>query len=87
VFIITSTGLGIRIKNMEQLDTREKLWKLESEALKKSEEVNNPYWIMCYKNLAMALSTLDAFMARSSEGIKELTEDNINSQTQTIKLE
>jgi hypothetical protein len=72
---------------MEQLDTREKLWKLESEALKKSEEVNNPYWIMCYKNLAMALSTLDAFMARSSEGIKELTEDNINSQTQTIKLE
>ena len=61
---------------MEQLDTREKLWKLESEALKKSEEVNNPYWIMCYKNLAMALSTLDAFMARSSEGIKELTEDN-----------
>ena len=61
---------------MEQLDTREKLWKLESEALKKSEEVNNPYWIMCYKNLAMAISTLDAFMARSSEGIKELTEDN-----------
>jgi len=63
---------------MEQLDTREKLWKLESEALKKSEEVNNPYWIMCYKNLAMALSTLDAFIARSSEGIKELTEDNKN---------
>jgi hypothetical protein len=61
---------------MEQLDTREKLWKLESEALKKSEEVNNPYWIMCYKNLAMAISTLDAFIARSSEGIKELTEDN-----------
>ena len=61
---------------MEQLDTREKLWKLESEALKKSEEVNNPYWIMCYKNLAMAISTLDAFMARSSEGIKELTDDN-----------
>ena len=61
---------------MEQLDTREKLWKLESEALKKSEEVNNPYWIMCYRNLAMALSTLDAFIARSSEGIKELTEDN-----------
>ena len=60
----------------EQLDTREKLWKLESEALKKSEEVNNPYWIMCYRNLAMALSTLDAFIARSSEGIKELTEDN-----------
>ena len=52
---------------MEQLDTREKLWKLESEALKKSEEVNNPYWIMCYKNLAMALSTLDAFIARSSD--------------------
>lgn len=62
---------------MEQLDTREKLWKLESEALKKSEEVNNPYWIMCYKNLAMAISTLDAFMARSSEGIKEIiNEDN-----------
>jgi hypothetical protein len=70
---------------MEQLDTREKLWKLESEALKKSEEVNNPYWIMCYKNLAMAISTLDAFMARSSEGIKELTEDNKDTNLAKLK--
>lgn len=57
---------------MKQLDTREKLWKLESEALEKSREVNNPYWVMCYKNLAMALNTLDAFMARSSDGINDL---------------
>ena len=70
---------------MEQLDTIEKLWKLESEALKKSEEVNNPYWIMCYKNLAMAISTLDAFMARSSEGIKELTEDNKDTNLAKLK--
>lgn len=58
---------------MKQLDTREKLWKLESEALEKSREVNNPYWVMCYKNLAMAIDTLDAFIARSSEGINDLS--------------
>lgn len=58
----------------EKMDTREKVWKLETEALNKADQVNNPYWIMCYKNLAFALSTLDAFIARSSEGISKLIE-------------
>jgi hypothetical protein len=40
-----------------------------------SRNLTNPSEL-CYKNLAMAISTLDAFIARSSECIKELTEDN-----------
>lgn len=65
---------------MKQLDTREKLWKLQSEALEKSREVNNPYWVMCYKNLAMAINTLDAFIARSSGGINDLLKENKNNE-------
>lgn len=69
---------------MKQLDTREKLWKLEREALEESRKVNNPYWVMCYKNLAMAIDTLDAFIARSSEGINDLSiKDNDIKQLST----
>lgn len=51
----------------KKLDTREKLWELQTEALNQSKIVENPYWKMAYENLAFSLNTLDAFMARSSD--------------------
>lgn len=50
----------------ERID-REELWSLISRAKQDRNAVCNPEWIMAYNQLIFACSTLDAFIARSSE--------------------
>lgn len=53
--------------------TREELWGLEERAKRAAAAIPNPAWKLAYEQLHLALSTVDAFIARSSDVVETVT--------------